>query len=65
VEKDKGISFMYEEGAKEAIKKNKIVKLDIQGWQVIREFNFVYPLYSHYEKQFLDFYDEIYSYYTH
>jgi len=65
VEQDKGISFMYEEGAKEAIKEDKIVKLDIQGWQVIREFNFVYPLYSHYEQQFLDFYSEIYSYYTH
>lgn len=58
VANDLGISFLYEAAAHEALSAGRIDELEIEGWQVIREFNFVYPLNSRYEDRFLAFLDE-------
>ncbi len=41
-----GISFMYEAAARDAIASNRVAQLAIEGWHVVREFNFVFPLHS-------------------
>jgi DNA-binding transcriptional LysR family regulator len=55
---DMGISFLYEEAAKDAIALGKVCELPIDRWGVTREFNFVFSLHTRYESQFLAFLDE-------
>ena len=59
---DRGISFLYEAAAKEALQEGSVYELEIEGWQVIREFNFVFPLNSRYERRFLEFHKECMAY---
>ena len=61
VSRDRGISFMYEAAARASIASGTVRELPIEGWQVIREFNYVFPLGSQFESRFLDFYDECMS----
>ncbi|PKL19821.1 MAG: LysR family transcriptional regulator [Spirochaetae bacterium HGW-Spirochaetae-4] len=58
---DNGISFLYEAAARQALQENNIVELEIGGWSVMREFNFVFSLDSRYESRFLHFLDECIS----
>lgn len=58
VQQDKGISFLYEAAAREALEQQRLVEIPIAGWHVIREFNFVYSLNTRYETQFLAFLEE-------
>ena len=62
VEQDVGISFMYEAAAKDVLESHGVEELSIQGWQVVREFNFVYSHHTRYENQFLAFLTECLSY---
>ncbi|WP_422480026.1 LysR substrate-binding domain-containing protein [Pleomorphochaeta sp. DL1XJH-081] len=55
---DMGISFLYEEAAKDAIMQGQVCELPIDGWSVNREFNFVFSLHTRYESQFLAFLNE-------
>lgn len=58
VSRDIGISFLYEAAARDALERGLVREIQIKGWQVIREFNFVFPQNSHYESHFMKFYDE-------
>lgn len=55
---DMGISFLYEAAAKDAISQGRVYELPIEGWNVTREFNFVFSLHTRYESRFLAFLDE-------
>lgn len=56
VEKKLGITFLYEPVVKEELKTGCFREVKIQGFDVMREFNFVYLKNSIFEQDYLDFY---------
>ena len=55
VEDNVGISFMYEEAVKKDLAKGKLYPLQIEEWDIVREFNFVYLKNSQFEEEYLKF----------
>lgn len=51
-----GITFIYEEAAKEDILKGRLCKIDIKNFNVVREFNFVYLKDSIFKEKYLNFF---------
>lgn len=56
-----GISFMYEAAAQDAIASGRVVNLPIEGWQVMREFNFVFAQGTRWTPQLLAIHEEALS----
>lgn len=61
VGKDLGISFLYEAAARDALERGAVCVLEIEGWHVVREFNFVYPLHARQEQRYLRYFEEFTS----
>ena len=52
---DEGITFLYRPAAESALREGKLVQLDIEGFPLLREFNFVVPEGAAPEERYLDF----------
>lgn len=50
-----GITFLYRPAAESALREGKLVQLDIEGFPLLREFNFVMPEGAAPEERYLDF----------
>jgi len=59
VQRDLGISFMYEMVAKEDIRKGNLATIPLKGFDVSREFNFVFLKDSYYKGHSLDAFKEM------
>lgn len=57
VEKNLGITFVYEEAVKKELINGQLCKINIFNFNETREFNFVYHKNSLHEKEFLEWYD--------
>jgi hypothetical protein len=53
-----GISFMYEAAALDRLTDGTLHTIPILGWNVTREFNFVFPLGSHWKQHSLSIFEE-------
>lgn len=52
-----GITFLYEMVAEKEIKNNQLTKIDIQGFKIKREFNFVFLKDSFFEQKYHEYFE--------
>lgn len=52
-----GIAFLYESSVKEEMKRGELIHIDIEEYNVTRQFNFVYRKFTGYEDECLEFFD--------
>lgn len=57
VEKNLGITFVYEEAVKKELNNGQLLKINIYNFNETREFNFVYHKNSLHEQEFLEWYE--------
>lgn len=59
VSDDVGITFIYRAAVQRALNDGRLAQIKITGLSIFREFNFVYLKNSQYEKEYLNWYDQI------